>query len=125
LGGARRGCVFRESTSVSKHLSSMQQEKYKTMHAHISTRTHIYISGHTHVREGRESESERAHAHTCKQANAYMPQVVEAGPRWRDGLGRYCWVWSASTWVEGGQAKVPHPPGETQFHEWGGCRKGL
>ena len=62
LGGAGRGCVFRESTSVSKHLSSMQQEKYKTMHAHICTRTHIYISGHTHVREGRESESERAHA---------------------------------------------------------------
>ena len=90
--------MFRESTSVSKHLSSMQQEKYKTMHAH---------------------------AYTCKQANAYMPQVVEAGPRWRDGLGRYCWVWSASTWVEGGQAKVPHPLGETQFHEWGGCRKGL
>jgi len=37
-------------------------------------------------------------------------QVVLAGPRWRDALERYCWVSSASTWGEGGQARKPHPP---------------
>ena len=51
-----RGWVFRGSTSVSKQLASMQQDKYKTMHAHISTRTHIYTSGHTHL---------HTHLHAC------------------------------------------------------------
>ena len=51
-----RGWVFRESISVSKQLASMQQDNYKTMYAHISTRTHIYTSGHTNL---------HTHLHAC------------------------------------------------------------
>ena len=67
-GGAGRWCggcwggkgwVCRESKSGSKQLASMQQDKYKTMHAHISTRTYIYTS-HTYI-----YTSMHAQKHTC------------------------------------------------------------
>ena len=48
----------------------------------------------------------------ANRQNAYIKtQGVLSGSRWPDALERYCWVSLASTWVEGGRARKPHPPG--------------
>ena len=80
--GGRGGWVFRESISVSKQLASMQHDKYKTMHAHISTRTHTYTSGHicTHIymdackyiyRQRHANILTYMHANICMYAHRY------------------------------------------------------